>query len=216
MSVVSPPPTPVRVAGARSALWSLTMTAVLVGFGLAVIAVSAVVGHLTVGLPIAVPISVALAGCLAFAVGLRLLHRGWWLTLLSVLPALFVLVGTVQLAPESVLRERGVAQQVTITDVQTAGKRHEFVLQGDTGRLDEPLVYRGSSPGYRVGQRLTVVVDPRGEVELADARDVDPDGKRGMLMLGAAGWTLLALVGGWRGHVSRARGRAATAPPVVF
>ncbi|MGW5016375.1 hypothetical protein ACWEOR_30625, partial [Micromonospora chalcea] len=31
--------------------------------------------------------------------------------LLSVLPALFVLVGAVQLAPESVLRERGVAQQ---------------------------------------------------------------------------------------------------------
>ncbi|MBP1780377.1 hypothetical protein AB0B62_08000 [Micromonospora chalcea] len=216
MSVVSPPPTPVRVAGARSALWSLTMTAVLVGFGLAVIVVTAAVGHLTVGLPIAVPISVGLVGCLAFAVGLRLLHRGWWLTLLSVLPALFVLVGAVQLAPESVLRERGVAQQVTITDVQTAGKRHEFALQGDAGRLDEPLVYRGSSPGYRVGQRLTVLVDPRGEVELTDARDVDPDGKRGMLVFGAAGWTLFALVGGWRGHVSRARGRAATAPPVVI
>ena len=146
VSVVSPPPTPVRVAGARSALWSLTMTAALVGFGLAVIAVSVVVGPLTVGLPSAGPISVSLAGCFAFAVGLRLLHRGWWLTFLSVVPALFVLVGTVQLAPESVLRERGVAQQVTITDVQTAGKRHEFALQGDSGRLDEPLVYRGSSP----------------------------------------------------------------------
>ncbi|MGC4895577.1 hypothetical protein [Micromonospora sp. DT31] len=215
MSVTSHPPTPVVVAKGRPALWSVAATAALAGLGLAVIAVSTAVGYLTVGLPIAVPIGVSLVGCFVFTVALRLLHRGWWLALLSVVPTLFVLVGTVQLAPESVLQRRGVAQQVTIAEVQTAGKRHEFVLQSDTGRLDEPLVYRGSSPGYRVGQRLTVLVDPQGKVELADAQNVDAAGKQGMLVLGAAGWTVFALVAGWRGHVNRARGRA-TAPPVLL
>jgi len=189
------------------------MTAALIGFGLAVIAVATAIGYLAVGLPNAVPIVVGLAGCMAFAIAVGVLHRGWWLSVLSVVPALFVLVGAVQLAPEAVLQQRGVAQQVTITDVQITGKRHAFGLQGDTGRLDEPLVYRGSSPGYRVGQRLTVLVDPQGQVDLTDAQDVDPAGKQRMLVMGAAGWALLALLAGWRGHVSRARGRAASEPP---
>ncbi|MET8064922.1 hypothetical protein, partial [Micromonospora sp. NPDC005313] len=198
---VSPhPPAPVAVAGTRPALWSLALTAVVAGFGLAVIVVNTLVSHLTVGLSQAVPICLGLVGCLAFAVALRLLHRAWWLAVLSVVPALFVLVGSVQLAPETVLRDRGVAQQVTITDVQTSGKRHEFALQGDSGPLDEPLVYSGSSPGYQVGQRLTVLVDPQGQVELADAEKVDVAGKRSMLVLGAVGWTLFALLAGWRGH----------------
>ncbi|MFD6563443.1 hypothetical protein [Micromonospora profundi] len=213
MSVQSHPPTPVRVVSARSALWSVAMTAALIGFGLAVIAVATAVGYLAVGLPNAVPIVVGLAGCMAFAIALGVLHRGWWLSVLSVAPALLVLVGAVQLAPEAVLQQRGVAQQVTITDVQTTGKRHAFGLQGDTGRLDEPLVYRGSSPGYRVGQRLTVLIDPQGRVDLTDAQDVDPAGKQRMLVLGATGWALFALLAGWRGHVSRARGRAASEPP---
>ncbi|WP_259275786.1 hypothetical protein [Micromonospora chalcea] len=212
MSVAPHPPTPVVVAGARPALWSLTLTAVVAGLGLAVIAVNTLVGYLTVGLSQAVPICLGLAGCFTFAVALRLLHRAWWLAALSVVPALFVLVGSVQLAPEAVLRERGVAQQVTITDVQTSGKRHEFTLRADSGPLDEPLVYSGSSPGYRVGQQLTVLVDPQGQVELADAEKVDVAGKRSMLVLGAAGWTLFALLAGWRGHVRRARGRQASAP----
>lgn len=188
------------------------MTAVVAGLGLAVIVVNTLVGYLTVGLSQAVPICLGLAGCFTVAVALRLLHRAWWLAVLSVVPALFVLVGSVQLAPEAVLQQRGVAQQVTITDVQTSGKRHEFALRGDSGPLDEPLVYRGSAPGYRVGQQLTVLTDPQGQVELADAEKVDVGGKRSMLVLGAVGWTLFALLAGWRGHVRRARGRQAMAP----
>lgn len=212
MSVASHPPAPVVVVGARPALWSLVLTAVVAGLGLAVIAVNTLVGYLTVGLSQAVPICLGLVGCFAFTVALRLLHRAWWLAVLSVVPALFVLVGSVQLAPEAVLQERGVAQQVTITDVQTSGKRHEFALRSDSGPLDEPLVYQGSAPDYRVGQQLTVLTDPRRQVELADAEDVDAAGKRAMLVFGAAGWTLFALLAGWRGHVRRARGRQASAP----
>ncbi|WP_201753970.1 hypothetical protein [Micromonospora rubida] len=178
--------------------------------GLAVAGLSVAVAYVTVGWPKAVPISTGLALCVVFAVAVGVLHRAAWLAFLSMVPALFVLVGSVQLAPEAVLEERGVRQQVTIVGVEVAGKRHAFTLRGDEGPLDEPMIYRGSNPGYRIGGTLVVLTDPDGVVALRAADRVDSRGRLVALAFGAAGWAVIALLAGWRGHVRRREGRFET------
>ncbi|MGW0432770.1 hypothetical protein ACWDV4_09525 [Micromonospora sp. NPDC003197] len=176
--------------------------------GLAVIGLNTVIAYAAIAWP-AVPIATGIVLCLGFSMAVYLLHRANWLAILSMVWALIVLVGSVQLAPEAVLERRGIRQEVAIVDVEVNGKRHAFNLQGSAGPLDEQLIYQGSSPGYRVGDKLTVVVDPDGVVELEDADDVDSAGKLGMLVMGGIGWSLIALLAGWRGHVRRKKGRYA-------
>ncbi|MEU4773009.1 hypothetical protein [Micromonospora sp. NPDC023644] len=194
------------MAGAWSAGRSITTTMLVVLLGLVVIALNTAVAYVAVGATV-VPIITGLLLCLAFVFAVRLLHRAAWLAFLAVVPALFVLVGSVQLAPEAVLEARGVRQEVAIVDVQVVGKRHEFTLQGADGRLDEPLVHQGSNPGYRVGDRLAVLTDPDGVVDLEAADRVDSGGMLAALLLGGVGWTVIALLAGWRGHVRRWKGR---------
>ncbi|MEU6077511.1 hypothetical protein [Micromonospora sp. NPDC047074] len=182
------------------------MTMLLVLFGLVVIGLNTAVAYVAVGTKV-VPIITGLVLCLAFVIAVRLLHRAAWLAFLAMVPALFVLVGSVQLAPEAVLETRGVRQEVTIVDVEVLGKRHAFTLQGADGRLDEPLIYQGSNPGHRVGDRLAVLTDPDGVVELEVADRVDSRGMLAVLLLGGLGWTFIALLAGWRGHVRRRKGR---------
>ncbi|MBB4962264.1 hypothetical protein [Micromonospora polyrhachis] len=194
-------------AGRWSAGGSLVVTLLVAMLGVAVIGVNAGIAYATVVWSSVIPIMTGLVFCLAFAVAVRLLHRATWLAVLSILPAVFVLVGSVQLAPEAVLERRGTRQEVAIVDVEVNGNRHAFHLQGSDGPLDEQLIYQGSFPSYRVGDRLTVVVDPDGVVELEDADDVDSAGKLGMLVMGGVGWSLIASLAGWRGHVRRKKGR---------
>ncbi|MEU7996818.1 hypothetical protein AB0B83_15965 [Micromonospora sp. NPDC049060] len=201
-----PPTGPVPVAGAWSAGRSTAMTVLLVLFGLAVVGVNTAIAYVAVGATV-VPIVTGLLLCLVFVLAVRLLHRAAWLAFLAMGPALFVLVGSVQLAPEAVLEARGVRQEVTIVDVSVVGKRHAFTLEGADGRLDEPLVHQGSNPGYRVGDRLAVLTDPDGVVELEAADRVDSGGMVGALLFGGAGWTFIALLAGWRGHVRRRHDR---------
>lgn len=155
-----------------------------------------------------VPIMVGVALGLGFVVAVLVAHQARWLGLLTMFWGVFVLVGAVQYAPEAVLERRGVQERVTIVE-----KRADsiFVLRReDGGRLDEPLEYLGDDPPYRVGDRLTIVRDPQGVVPLADVEKVDPAQKRTMLIMGAAGWSLLGLYAVRRGHVRRRR-LAATA-----
>jgi hypothetical protein len=175
--------------------------------GLTFALVNTAIAYLTLGVTQVVPIAVGLVLCLAFAVAVRLLHRATWLSILSLLPALFVLVGSVQLAPEAALERRGVRQDVVIVDEHTAGNRHEYTLRGAGGPLAEPLVYAGSNPDYQVGDRLTVLTDPAGVVELADAETVSPATQVAALVMGVFGWTVITLLAGWRGHARRRRGR---------
>ncbi|WP_433343780.1 hypothetical protein [Micromonospora sp. CA-111912] len=175
--------------------------------GLAVVGLSTAVAYATVGWPKAVPIIAGLALCVVFASVVGVLHRAAWLAFLAMVPALFVLVGSVQFAPEAVLEERGVRQQVTIVNVEVAGKRHAFTLRGEDGPLDEPMIYRGRNHGYQVGDTLVVLTDPDGVVPLRAADRVDSRGRLVALVAGAAGWTVIALLAGWRGHVRRREGR---------
>ncbi|MFF3869556.1 hypothetical protein [Micromonospora sp. NPDC001898] len=175
--------------------------------GPAVVGLSTAVAYATVGWPKAVPIVIGLALCVVFASVVGVLHRAAWLAFLAMVPGLFVLVGSVQLAPEAVLEARGVRQQVTIVNVEVAGKRHAFTLRGEDGPLDEPMIYRGSNPGYRTGDSLVVLTDPDGVVPLRAADRVDSHGRLVALVSGAAGWIVIALLAGWRGHVRRRKGR---------
>ncbi|MEU9508271.1 hypothetical protein AB0D32_18575 [Micromonospora sp. NPDC048170] len=182
------------------------MTLLVVLMGLVFVGLNTGVAYVAVSTK-AVPISTGVILCLVFVIAVRLLHRAVWLAFLAVVPALLVLVGSVQFAPEAVLEGRGVRQEVTIVAVEVTGKRHAFTLQGADGRLDEPLIYQGSNPNHRVGDRLAVLTDPEGKVELEVADRVDSGGMLGMLLLGGAGWTCIALLAGWRGHVRRRKGR---------
>ncbi|MGW0506142.1 hypothetical protein [Micromonospora sp. NPDC003241] len=195
-------------AGAWTVGRSVRRTALLVLFGLLAVVLNTGIGYASAGTR-AIPIVTGILVCLAFATGVHLLHRATWLALLSLLPALFVLVGSVQLAPDLALEQRGVRQQVTIVNAEVNGKRHTFTLRGTTGPLDEPLVYQGSAPGYRVGDTLTVLTDPDGRIALRDADRVDSAGKVTGLVLGTLGWTAIALLAGVRGHVRRRTGRHA-------
>lgn len=185
---------------------SIRRTALVVLLGLAFIAVNTAISYITAGQD-AIAIGTGVVLGLVFMVVIFALHRAAWLGFLSCLPALFVLVGSVELAPGLALETRGIRQEVTIVDVEVTGKRHAFTLRGDNGKLGEPLIYQGSNPDYQVGDALTVLTDPDGNIELQDADKVDPTANLATLFLGAAGWSLIALLAGWRGHVRRRHGR---------
>lgn len=162
----------------------------------------------------AVPIIVGVVLCLAFAVLLALLHRAWWLCLLSAVPSLFVLVGAVQYAPEAALEQRGVRESVVIvadSAATTGGNNHRFTLRRQDGsELSEKLGFNGGAGAPKVGDRLDVIVDPEGVVPMAEADGVDAEGRMGGLIAGTVTWTLMALLAGRRGHVRRRRGLDST------
>ncbi|MGW7465085.1 hypothetical protein ACWGJT_10325 [Streptomyces xantholiticus] len=165
--------------------------------------------YVTVGMDF-IPISAGVVLCLVFVIALRLLHDAWWIAVLSTVPALFVLVGSVQYAPEAALDRRGVRETVTITADSAEGttsENHQFTLAGPNGELDETLEYRGTNPGYEVGDRIEILRDPEGTVPLEDAADVDPEARLDGLVMGVAAWTGMTLLAGRRGHVLRRRGK---------
>jgi hypothetical protein len=184
---------------------SALRTALVISFGGTIAVLNTGLAYLTVGITL-IPILVGFVLCLVFAVAVRLLHQATWLSLLSLAPALLVLVGSVQLAPELVLEQRGVRQEVTVLAHRVVGTSHTYTLRSDeTGVLQEPLTYSGDNPSYQIGDRLTVLSDPRGVVQLQDADKVDADGKVSALIVGVLGWTLIGLLAGWRGHRRRHR-----------
>ncbi|MFF8376033.1 hypothetical protein ACF07V_07890 [Streptomyces sp. NPDC015661] len=145
---------------------------------------------------------------LLFGILLHLVHRGVWSVLLAAVPALFVLVGAVQYAPELALERYGVRESVVVTADSAApagGKNHRLTLRRADGHvLDERLVYRGVD-APRVGDRFDVVRDSRGELPMERADEVDAAGRRDGLVGGSAVLTVLVFLAGWRGHVSRRR-----------
>ncbi|MFD7965167.1 hypothetical protein ACFV5J_30695 [Streptomyces zaomyceticus] len=197
-------------ASARRSARPLTAVYRTAALVLYVWAAAAVVCGVSFLLPSAewVAISAGVLLCVLFGILLHALHRGVWLVLLAAVPALFVLVGAVQYAPELALERYGVRDRVVVvadSAAATGGKNHELTLRGSDGReLEERLVYRGSG-APRVGARLDVVRDSRGKVPMERADQVDAAGRRGQLIGGLAVWTVLVLLAGWRGHVSRRR-----------
>ncbi|MFI6944011.1 hypothetical protein ACIBI4_32560 [Streptomyces sp. NPDC050418] len=158
-----------------------------------------------------IPISAGLVVCFAFLIMLALLHRAWWLTVLSLLPSLFVLVGSVQLGPEVALEARGVRESVVVVADSAAGtgsNDHRLTLRTEDGQtLDEKFVYSGSSGYPEVGERLDILRDPDGKVPMEQADQVDASGERGTLIGGVATWVVFVLLAGWRGHVRRRNGK---------
>ncbi|MFJ5137642.1 hypothetical protein [Streptomyces sp. NPDC088707] len=152
-----------------------------------------------------VAIATGVVLCVVFGV---LLHRGVWLVLLAAAPALFVLVGAVQYAPELALERYGVRENVVVvadSAAGTGGKNHELTLRGSDGQeLAERFVYRGSG-APAVGERLAVVRDARGKVPMEQADQVDAAGRLSGLIGGLVAWTVLVLLAGWRGHAARRR-----------
>ncbi|GAA4763417.1 hypothetical protein GCM10023329_06330 [Streptomyces sanyensis] len=190
-------------------LRSLAATSAVLGLCWTVPAANTGIAYASLGLD-AVPVVTGLIGVLAVVVALRMLHGAWWLALLSLVPGLFVLVGSVQYAPEAALEHRGVHEAVVVTEDSAQGTGstdHRFTLVGPEGELDETLRHRGSHPGIDVGDRVEVVRDPEGVVPMEEAGDVDPEGRLGGLVTGTGGWTLLTVAAGWRGHFLRRRGR---------
>ena len=191
----APPPKPIRT----------TVATVAVALGAAAAALGNVaLSQATPGLDI-MPIMIGAIICLGVATAVAVLHGGRWLMLLSFAPSVLVLVGTVQLPPERALSDRGNAVEVEIVDESSQGASHEYVLDDGSGELPEHLEYRGSGTPYEVGDRLTVLVDPDGQVPLEDAEQVDPDGKLRMIIMGVVGWVVVIALAGWRGHVRRHR-----------
>ncbi|MCK8438483.1 hypothetical protein G3I77_37435 [Streptomyces sp. D2-8] len=188
---------------------SARRTTGLVAFGWASAAATTYVAYLTLGFE-AVPISVGVLLCLTFAVMMALLHRAWWLTVLSAVPALFILVGSVQYAPEAALEQRGVRESVVIvadTVAGTSSNNHRFTLRGTDGeKLEEKLQFNGDVWAPKVGDRLDIIRDPEGAVPMEQADDVDAAGRLSGLIGGTVTWTLMAVLAGWRGHVRRRRG----------
>ncbi|MFD5341475.1 hypothetical protein [Streptomyces hawaiiensis] len=184
-----------------------TVAVVILGWATAVGTTG--VAYLTLGSQW-IPITVGVVLCLAFAVALLLLHQALWLTVLSSVPALFVLVGAVQYAPEAALELRGVRENVVIVADSAAGtssNNHRFTLRATNGNeLEEKLGHDGDMWAPKVGDRLDVIHDPKGEVPMEQADDVDAAGRMGGLIAGTVGWTLIAVLAGWRGHVRRRRG----------
>ncbi|MFJ8464581.1 hypothetical protein [Streptomyces swartbergensis] len=97
MSGIRSRTTPLSTAGGPAVgPWrSVRRTAGLVAFGWMSAAGTTGLAYLTLGSEV-VPIVVGVLLCLTFAVMMLLLHRALWLTVLSAVPALFVLVGSVQ------------------------------------------------------------------------------------------------------------------------
>ncbi|MDG9709309.1 hypothetical protein [Streptomyces sp. DH10] len=200
-----------RMGGLAVDPWkSARRTAGVAAFGWASAAAITGLAYLTLGSK-AVPIMVGVALCITFALFLLLLHRAVWLTALSAAPALFVLVGAVQYAPEAALEQRGVRESVVIVADSAAGtssENHRFTLRGTDGKeLEEKLGFDGDAWAPEVGDRLDVIRDPEGAVPMEQADDVDAAGRLGGLIGGTVTWTLMAVLAGWRGHVRRRRGR---------
>ncbi|MDG9717034.1 hypothetical protein [Streptomyces sp. DH24] len=160
---------------------------------------------------VAVPIGVGILLCLTFAVLLALLHRAAWIALLSLVPAVFILVGAVQYAPEAALEARGVRERVVIVADSaevTGGKNHRYTLRTSDGEeLDERLTYKGDAWAPEVGDRLDVVLDPEGVVPMEKADEIDPAGRLNSLIAGVVAWTLMTLLAGRRGYVRRRAGK---------
>ena len=191
----------------RKGYFLFTLAAVVLGWVIA--AVNTGISYLALGMDV-IPIVTGLMGCFVFAIVLRFLHHAWWLAALSVLPAVFVLVGSVQYAPDAALAGRGLRETVRVTADSAAangGSHHRFTLEGRLGELDETLNYDGDHPDWKVGDRIEVVSDPKGVVPMEAASDVDSGGRLSMLVMGAAGWTCLALLAGRRGFARRRAGR---------
>ncbi|WP_329026858.1 hypothetical protein [Streptomyces sp. NBC_00690] len=189
---------------------SLRRTLLLVVIAWAFAGTNTLIAYASLGTTDAIPIFTGVLFGIAFVVALRIVHEAWWLAALSLAPALMVLVGSGDYAPYSALEVRGVHEQVTITADSAAGttsNRHEFTLVGEDGELKEKLLYRGQSPDYAVGDRIEVVYDPEGAAPLKDASKVDSAGRLTMLVWGTSGWTAMALLAGWRGHVNRRNNR---------
>ncbi|MEV5375986.1 hypothetical protein AB0L26_08410 [Streptomyces nondiastaticus] len=186
----------------------LLFTFVVVGLGWVIAAVNTGISYLVLSMDW-IAISTGLLGCVVFAIVLRFLHCAWWLAVVSLAPAVFVLVGSVQYAPEETLDSRGLRESVLITGDKAVegGKNHRFILSGRSGRLEETLDYNGDSPQWKTGDRVEVIHDPKGVVPLAVASDVDPDSKLEMLAMGLTGWTGITLLAGRRGFVRRSAGR---------
>lgn len=183
-------------------------TLAVVGFGWIIAAVNTGISYLALGMDV-IPIITGFIGCCAFVIVLRFLHHAWWLAVLSLLPAVFVLVGSVQYAPEAALDSRGVRETVRIAADSAAdgGSNHRFTLIGRSGELKETLDYDGDHPKWTVGDRIEVVSDPKNVVPLEAAADVDPGSQLETLVMGVAGWTGMALLAGRRGFVRRRAGR---------
>lgn len=185
-------------------------TLVVMALGCAIAAANTGISYLTVGTDW-IPIVTGLIGCFVFAILLAFLHNAVWLALVSFLPAVFVLVGSVQIAPEAVLDVRGVRESVSITaDSANGSNNHRFTLVGRDGELDEPLTYDGKNPEWEVGDRLDVISDPDGVVPMEAATDVDPEGQVGTLIMGLVGWTGITLLAGLRGFVRHRAGHRFT------
>ncbi|WP_406149098.1 hypothetical protein [Streptomyces sp. NBC_01012] len=191
----------------RRTYFAFTVGVIVIGWIIA--AGNTGISYLALGTD-AIPIITGTLGCVAFVVLLRLLHRAWWLAVVSVLPALLVLVGSVQYPLEAALGSRGVRTAVTVTADSAAGtgsSAHRFTVEGPDGPLEETLDYRGDNPTWKVGDRLVVVSDPEKTVSMVEASEVDSDGKFGMLLMGVIGWTCVTLLAGLRGFVRRREGR---------
>ncbi|MGK5546175.1 hypothetical protein ACSNOH_15800 [Streptomyces sp. URMC 127] len=194
----------------------LLFTGAVTVLGWTIAAVNSGISYLALGMDW-IPISTGVLGCLVFAIVLRFLHCAWWLAVLSLAPALFVLVGSVQYAPEATLGSRGVRESVLITDdAGEGGKDHRFVLTGRSGRLKETLDHHGGSPGWKVGDRIEVVSDPKGVIPLEASSEVDPDTEWDMLVMGVLGWTGITLLAGRRGFVRRSAGRRPAFDDVAY
>lgn len=88
----------------RRAYFGLTLAVAALGWIVA--AANTGISYLASGLE-AIPIATGLLGCFVIAIVLRFLHCAWWLAFLSFLPALFVLVGSVEYPTEAALGSRG-------------------------------------------------------------------------------------------------------------
>ncbi|MEV4925412.1 hypothetical protein [Streptomyces roseoverticillatus] len=194
----------------------LLFTFVVVGLGWVIAAVNTGISYLVLDMDW-IAISTGVLGCFVFAIVLRFLHCAWWLAALSLVPAVFVLVGSVQYAPEDTLNSRGIRESVLITgDKAIEGQEnHRFILSGRSGKLKETLDYDGDSPQWKSGDRVEVIHDPKGVVPLAAASGVDPDAELGVLAMGVTGWTGITLLAGRRGFVRRSAGRRPAFDDVV-
>jgi hypothetical protein len=135
-------------------------TLIVMGFGWIIAAANTGISYLALGMDV-IPIITGFIGCCVFVIVLRFLHHAWWLAFLSLLPAVFVLVGSVQYAPEAALDSRGVRETVRIaadsaTDGGSNSRLHPHRrvgrAQGDAGLRRGPPEVEGGRP-HRGRQR---------------------------------------------------------------
>ncbi|MER6999808.1 hypothetical protein [Streptomyces sp. NPDC000410] len=194
----------------RQSVWR---TVALVALGWGVAAGTTGVAYLSLGMEV-IPIMVGVVLCFAFVMFLGLLHRAVWLAFLAFGPALFVLVGAVQYAPESTLEQRGIRESVVIvadTAEAESTDNHKFTLRrADGSEVEEKLGYDGDAWAPEVGDKLDIIRDPEGEIPMDQADSVDAGGRMEGLIGGTVAWTLMALLAGRRGHIRRRKGLDST------